>query len=83
MLLPGVDPLTAIAVEDPRVGEWKPAPPGRQRQEMKPDPPFFAEDPAEAARGVQQFVGTATALTFLSSHSLRNASRPWPLAPAA
>lgn len=32
MLLPGVDPLAAITVKDPCVGERKPAPPERQRR---------------------------------------------------
>lgn len=72
MLLPRVHPLAAVAVEDPRVGERKPAPPGRQRQGMKSNPHLFGEDP-----------GVAAALTFLFSRSLRSASRPWPPAPAA
>lgn len=32
MLLPGVDPLAAVVVKDPCVGERKPAPPERQRR---------------------------------------------------
>lgn len=49
MLLPCMDPLAAVAVEDSRVGERKPAPPERQRQGMTPNPCLPVEDPGKAA----------------------------------